>query len=148
MAGDMMASLKVTGFEEIEEMFDELMSIKTLALKAVNKAAPIMLDSAKKSVKKAADKGYATGGLENSFTATKAKNNKWGTFAEIKPVGTDKNGIRYGERAAYLEYGTVVNGVVHTSSAPWRKQAVESARKKCEDTMENTLRDEWDKITR
>lgn len=148
MAGDMMASLKVTGFDEVEKMFDELMNVKTLSLKAVNKAAPILLEGAKKAVRSAANKGYATGGLENSFTATKAKNNKWGTFAEVKPVGSDSKGERYGARAAYLEYGTVVNGVVHTSSAPWRKQAVESARKKCEDTMENTLRDEWDKITR
>lgn len=143
-----MASLKVTGIDEVEKMFDELMDIKKLAVKAVDKAAPILLDGAKKSVRSAANKGYATGGLENSFTATKAKNNKWGTFATVRPVGKDKNGIRYGERAAYLEYGTVVNGVLHTASAQWRKKAVDSVRTKCEDTMEKTLRDEWDKITR
>ena len=141
-----MASLKVTGMDEVEKMFDDLMNVKTLAIEAVNKAAPLLVASAKKSVRAAANKGYATGGLENSFTATKAKNNKWGTFSEIKPVGKDSKGIRYGERAAYLEYGTVVNGSVHTSSAPWRKQAVEQARKKCEDEIEKVLQDAWDKI--
>ena len=144
--GDLMASLKVTGMDEVEKMFDDLMNVKSLAIKAVNKAAPILLDSAKKSVRAAANKGYATGGLENSFAATKAKNNQWGTFAEIKPVGKDNKGVRYGERAAYLEYGTVVNGSVHASSAPWRKQAVNKAKTKCEDTMEKVLRDEWKKI--
>ena len=140
-----MASAKITGFDDIDKMFDELMDTKKLGMEAVNKAAPYLVDGATKAVSAAANKGYATGGLAHSFAATKAKQNEWGTFSVVKPVGKDKNGVSYGARAAFLEYGTTRNGVKQASS-PWRDRAIKAAKAKCENTMEKIVHAEWEKI--
>lgn len=138
---------KVSGFEGVEKLFDDLVAnTDRMTLEAVNAAAPYLVESAEKAVKSAAHKGYATGGLAKSFTATKAKKNQYGTYAVVKPVGKDDKGVSYGARAAYLEYGTTVNGKLHNESAPWRQKAVNNAKEKCQKAMEESIYKELDKI--
>lgn len=138
---------KVSGFEGVEKLFEDIIqSTDRMSLVAVNSAAPYLVEGAEKAVKEAAHKGYATGGLAKSFTATKAKKNQYGAYAIVKPVGKDNKGVSYGARAGYLEYGTTVNGKLHNTAAPWRQKAVNNAREKCQKAMEESIYKELDKI--
>ena len=141
-----MASAKITGFEDVDKLFEELGDTKKIRLAAVKKAAPKLVNGARKAVKAAATKGYATGGLANSFVASNPKENEWGAFSVIKPVGKDDKGISYGARAAYLEYGTTVDGKLHTVGSPWRDRAINAAKEECEKIMEESILEEIEKL--
>lgn len=72
--------------------------------------APKMIDAALPILEKAVKSGYAkhkdTGSLSESITVHHAKLNKYGYYGYVAPSGVDKDGVRNGEKGAYLEYGT------------------------------------------
>lgn len=139
-----MAHMTITGFDDVDKMLAELVEKSgQIGIKAVDAAAPKLKESARRAIHAAANKGYATGRLERSIEATKAKENQWGAYSVIKPVGSNEKGVRYSEEAAYLEYGTARG----QSPSPWRDKAIASANSDCEQTMEDTVYSEVSKIT-
>ena len=112
-----MAKLKLEGLEELDNLIKGLSDlgsdINEVAKDCINAAAPTLENALKKNIRsvtnrkdKRTGKPYSTGELERSIAATEAKTNAYGNFAAIRPVGTDANGVRNGEKLAYLEYGT------------------------------------------
>ena len=101
-----MARLEVEGIDELISDLMELGNLDDVAPKMINAATPVMVKNMKRNIKAAANRGYATGELAESIRATKAKQNIYGYFAAVGPVGTDSKGTRNAEKMAYLEYGT------------------------------------------
>lgn len=145
-----MANARIEGFEQLEKFLGRLAEPTKMAIKAVNAAAPILEESLRTEISGAANRGYATGELAASVSATKAKENQYGVYSVVKPVGTKKrkgkNGkeyeIRYAEELAYLEYGTK-NG---QKSHPVRQKAINRAEAKCEAVIEKEIADAVEKL--
>lgn len=148
---------KIEGFESLDRLFRQVSRPQEFCEKAVGAAAPILLKSTKRSVRKAikeppnARKGESkrTGALERSFMASAPKTNEYGSFSCIQPVGNRTDGktadkgkpLHYAAQAAFLEWGTS-NG---QAPSPFRARAVNDAEKECEKTMEKTFLDEVSK---
>ncbi len=137
----MSQKFKLTGYDGVEKMFDSLAS-GGIALKAVKEAAPILNKSAKKAVHSAANKGYATGDLEDSFVQTDAKENKYGAYSVIRPVGKDSKGVYFNAIATFLEFGTPNRTPTQMEASPWREKAVNGARTEVESKMESVVNSE------
>lgn len=144
--------MRIEGFEEAEKLFKRLEDSK-ISLKAVDKAAPILLKAAKASLHQAIHnpptprKGESniTGALEKSVISHKAKHNSYGAYSTIEPVGKDttkKPSINYAGRAAILEWGTSKG----LAPSPWRARAIKNAEAQCQKAMESTYLEEVDKI--
>lgn len=118
-----MAKLDLSGLKGLDDFMEgisELASdIDELAKDCVNAATPTLANVLKNNISAAANrnekdrktgartgKPYSTGELAQSIVPTEAKTNAYGNFAAVRPVGSDKNGVRNGEKLAYLEYGT------------------------------------------
>lgn len=136
-----MARAEINGFEDLDKMFDLLdAKMKDITLKALDSAAPILVESASKAVSK------KTGALSESFKATKAKNNKWGSYTVVRPTGYDDKGTNNYAKGAFLEYGTTVNGSPHSAPRPWRQRAVNTAKARVEEKLEQILTSEVNRI--
>ena len=109
-----MAKFTMTGMDDFLKGLSNLATdVDEIAKDCINVAAPTLENALKKNIRsvtnrkdKRTGKPYSTGELERSIAATEAKTNAYGNFAAIRPVGTDANGVRNGEKLAYLEYGT------------------------------------------
>lgn len=141
-----MARAKISGFDDVNKLLDDLSDINKVGLKAVEAAAPHLVKGASSAVRSVATRGYATGGLERSFAATKSKTNKYGAYTIVRPVGKDPDGKNYYARGAYLEYGTKLNGLPKNSPQPWRDKAINLSRAKCEEAMEKAVFSAVDKL--
>ena len=143
-----MGRATINGFDDVDKLFEELDNPQYFCTKALEAAAPILVDESSKAVQAAANKGYATGKLARSFVASKPKKNQYGNYVVVKPVGSDDKGHSYAARAAWLEYGTTLNGRQKNEPAPWRQKAVNAAESRCQETMEKVIFDEVDRIAR
>lgn len=105
-----MAKLDLSGLKELDDFMEGLSELASdideVAKDCIDAASPTLANALKSNISAAANRGYSTGELERSITPTKAKTNAYGNFAAVRPVGSDKNGMRNGEKLAYLEYGT------------------------------------------
>ncbi len=137
----------INGFEDVDRLFEELDQPQYFATKALETAAPYLVEESKKAVQRVTS-SKATGNLARSFVATKPKKNAYGNFVVVKPVGVDSKGHSYAARAAWLEYGTTLNGQKKNEHKPWRQAAVNAAEAKCTAAMEKVISDEVDRITR
>jgi HK97 gp10 family phage protein len=76
----------------------------------VDRIAPQMIDEAmpilERNVKSEVSKHIVSGDLLKSIKISKAKKNKYGYYASVRPTGKDKKGVRNMEKMVYLEYGT------------------------------------------
>lgn len=77
-----------------------------LAKDILSAGVPIL----KKAVIKHASFHKKTGEMVSSIKETKAKKNKYGWYASVRPTGRDSKGTRNMEKLAYLEYGAVHHG--------------------------------------
>lgn len=101
-----MANFHLEGIDGLVQQLENLADLSELAPKMIDAAKPTVAESLKKNIRIAADRGYATGELAESVTATKTRLNNYGYFASVLVSGTDTKGVRNGEKLAYLEYGT------------------------------------------
>lgn len=140
---------RITGFEDLEKMLNELAEPEKMAKKAVDKAVPIVENSLKARIQEAANrtdtKGrpYSTGELAGSIAGTAAKENDLGVYSVVKANGTDSKGLRNAEKMAYLEYGVRSHG---QEPHPVRGPAVAACEAKVLETMENVIYSEVDKL--
>ena len=132
-----MAKLTLDGMEVFDEVFKKLSNPGPAAKKAVEQSKGILRKSLQKEIRKAANRGYATGDLENSIVATKTKENEYGTYSVVMPVGTDRKGTRNGEKLAYLE-----NGTSRQQAHPVRQAAVNNAEAECTEAIQKIMEEE------
>ena len=130
--------ITITGFDGLEKYFRKGAKANDIAKKAVDKASPILEGSLKGKVSGAASRGYATGELAGSISATKAKVNDRGVFAAVRPTGHDRKGVRNAEKLAYLEYGTSRGQAPH----PVRDSAASAVEGECVSIMEEVVYEE------
>lgn len=144
-----MARAKLNGFDDLEKFLVKLAEPTKMAIKAVDAAAPVLEESFKAEVRKAANrkdkngKPYSTGELVNSIKRTKAKENHLGVFSVVKADGEDSKGLRNVEKLAYLEYGVASHG---QAPHPVRQKAVNSAEAECAEIMQEVIYKEVDKL--
>lgn len=136
-----MAHLDVSGMDDVLNMLDKLskkQNVDNAAKKAVE-AAKGKLTSATKASLSASETGpHATGSVSASIQATSAKINAYGAYSVARPTGRDAKGVRNGEKAAYLEYGTP-----KMAARPWRARAIASAEGPCTKIMEEVIAKEF-----
>lgn len=137
------AHISFTGFDELDKAMKKLAEPGKMAIKAVDKAAPILEKALSSAVSSAADRGYATGELASSIKATKARENDFGVFSVAKPEGFNRKGLRNVEEMAYLEYGVKSRG---QEPRPVRDKAVASAEGACISAMEKVISEEVGKM--
>lgn len=138
-----MAHINFTGFDELDKVMKKLAEPEKMAIKAVDKASPILVKALSSAISSAADRGYATGELAASVEATKAEENSLGVFAVAKPEGLNRRGLRNVEEMAYLEYGVRSRG---QAPRPVRDQAASSAESACISAMEKVISEEVEKM--
>lgn len=144
-----MARAKITGFDNLSQFFAKLEHPEKIAIKAVDKAAPVLEESFRSEIRKAADrtdkKGrpYSTGELAASVYRTEAKENHLGVFSVVKVEGTDSKGVRNVEKLAYLEYGVASKG---QDPHPVRQKANNAAEEECVKIMQEVIYEEVDKL--
>lgn len=108
---------------------------KDACMRAVDKTAPILKESLRSEISKAANRGYATGELAGSVSATKAKENEYGVFAAVGP-SDDFNK----EKLLWLENGTKRKGTnLMKRAGPIRTRAKNAAQSKCEAAMQQEI---------
>lgn len=130
-----------TGIEEVLEMFDKIDEVR-IAKRAVNEASPVAKKALQLSVAVAANRGYSTGELAASVTASEAELNDRGVFAGINARGRDSKGLRNMEKLAYLEYG--VPG--RQTPRPVVERARAMSEEECIQIMERVVDDEVEKL--
>ncbi len=131
--------IKMVGLDVFEKELMELGDAEDIAKQAIDAATPILVDSLKSEIEKAANKGYATGTLKNSIKATKATVNKQGCFAAVRPTGVDEKGVRNGEKFGYLE-----NGTSKQMAKPVLRKAIKKSEKACLEAMQK----KYDEVTK
>lgn len=94
------------GLDDLIRELEEFGQVDRLAPQMLEAAAPILEKEMKNQVRKQADKGYATGDLENAVTHGKTKKNQYGHYLTVTAEGTDRKGVRNNDKLAYLNYGT------------------------------------------
>lgn len=105
-----MARIKLDGLNELDDFIKGLSDlagdIDEIAKDCIDAATPTLTKALQDNISAAANRGYSTGELARSIAPTKAKTNAYGNFAAVRPVESGVNGVRNGEKLAYLEYGT------------------------------------------
>ncbi len=135
-----MAHMSTTGFDDLAKQLDKMLKAEEIGKKAVNEAAPTIVDAVKRGISSVATKGYSTGSLVKSIEATDAKVNAYGVFAAIRPTGRDNKAVRNAEKMAYLEYGTTKkDGSTRQEARPVMAAAAAEAREKCEEKMKRVI---------
>lgn len=130
-----MASFKMTGLDDLIGKLENLSAnTDEIARDAIDAAKPTLREALSQCIEEAANRGYATGELAGSIQATKTKQYAYGYYADVKPTGTDKKGVRNGEKLAYLEYGTS-RQLAH----PVMKRALDRAGKTCQEIMQEKV---------
>lgn len=128
-------SLKMTGFDLLEDELKEYDDPDDIAAKVVDTASPILVETVKEMIKTTTFSD-SSGDLADSIQATGAKINGYGCFAAVRPTGRDRKGVRNGEKMAYREYGTSKQ-----PAKPILKKAVRKSEKKCLEIMQKTFED-------
>ncbi|MEI3490865.1 MAG: HK97-gp10 family putative phage morphogenesis protein [Blautia sp.] len=128
-------SLKMTGFDLLEDELKKYDDPDDIAAKVVDTASPILVETVKEMIK-ATTSSDSSGDLADSIQATGAKINGYGCFAAVRPTGRDRKGVRNGEKMAYREYGTSKQ-----PAKPILKKAVRKSEKKCLEIMQKTFED-------
>ncbi len=101
-----MANFEMTGFDFLLRKLENASKLDYVAPEMINAALPILQDSLKETIRKEADRGYATGEMAESVEKTETKRNRYGYFGLVRPTGMDEKGVRNMEKLAYLHYGT------------------------------------------
>lgn len=151
-----MAKAKVdVDFDDFLKMLDKLEAPEEIAKKAVGKAEKALLKSTKSAVKSSLI-NKSSDGLVNSFAPTGAKENQWGVYSVVRPVGSDSHGVDYSQKALWLEYGRYRTGNAGRkansieenqvqAARPWRQAAVNNAEAEVIKIIEDTISQEVDK---
>ena len=132
-----MAQFRVEGIDDVLKRLEKLSDrskIEAIAKKAVNEAKSVVSESTKAAVSASERGPYSTGSIAASIEVTDAKINSYGVFAVARPTGRDDRGVRNGEKAAYLEYGTP-----NMAARPWRSKAVSNSEAKAKEIIEKVV---------
>jgi HK97 gp10 family phage protein len=108
----------------------KLADIERVAPQMLNEALPIL----ERNVKSEVSKHVVSGDLLKSIKMSKAKKNKYGYYASVRPTGTDKKGVRNMEKMVYLEYGTSKQ-----ASKPTLTKAIKDSEKAVLDKMQEVF---------
>jgi len=102
-----MAKFGIEMPDEFVKKLERLDKFDDIAKKMLNKAAPILVGTMKHEISRL-DKYSQSGSLRDSIVAGKPKKNDIGYFVSVGPKtgSKDANGVRNGEKLAYMEYGT------------------------------------------
>ena len=137
-----MARCELNGFDGLIEGLNNLTAnTGEIAKEAIDAASPTLKESLSQCIEEAANRGYATGELAQSIEATKAKQNAYGCFAAVRPVGANTRGVRNAEKLAYLEYGTSKQ-----AAHPVRTKAINRASVNCEKIMRDKFEKAFQKL--
>lgn len=137
-----MARCELQGFDDFTKAMNKLGSeVGNITKKALDRASPELDEALRQCIRSEANKGYATGELEHSIIRTKSKQNAYGYFVAVMPTGTDKKGLRNGEKMAYLEYGTS-----RQEAHPVMQKAIRKAEPKCLKTIDEVFEAYIDKL--
>ena len=128
-------SLKMTGFDLLEDELKKYDDPDDIAAKVVDTASPILVETVKEMIKTTTSSD-SSGDLADSIQATGAKITGYGCFAAVRPTGRDRKGVRNGEKMAYREYGTSKQ-----PAKPILKKAARKSEKKCLEIMQKTFED-------
>lgn len=143
------------GFNDLLKMLEKLEAPEKIAKEAVGKAENALLKSTKAAVKSSLI-NKSSSGLVSSFVPTGAKENQWGVYSVVRPVGADSDGIEYSRKALWLEYGRFKTGNAGRkansikenqvqTARPWRQAAVNNAEAEVTKIIEDTISQEVDK---
>lgn len=123
-----MAKCRIEGIDDlVDSLNDVLDNIDEIVDEALFKGGNELRDNVRAKVKNAANRGYATGGLESSIIPTKPIKNDRGRFVAVRPVGQNSQGVRYGEIWGYLEHGVPDKQEAH----PFIEDAVNASEERC-----------------
>ena len=136
-----MAKMELTGFDDLDKMFERLGKPEEFATKAVNKAAKVLEKHTQKNVKASSNSDE----LARSFIATPAKGNDMGIYSVVRPVGNFNKDLSNADLASQFEYGRkggykradMKRPATKMKPRPWRDKSINDARKECESIAES-----------
>ena len=102
-----MAKFGIEMPDEFIKKLERLDKYDELAKKMLDKAAPVLVNTMKHEISRLNE--YSQDGeLRDSIVAAKPKKNDFGYFVSVGPKtgSKDSEGVRNGEKLAYMEYGT------------------------------------------
>lgn len=137
-----MASLNVTGLDKVMQFMYKYtlkQNVDAMAKKAVESCRGKIVSATKASISMSERGAHSTGSVAASIDATQTRINAYGAYLVARPTGRDSKGVRNGEKAAYLEYGTPT-----LPARPWRNRVVVAAREPCMKIMEQVVAKELD----
>lgn len=133
-----MARCKLYGMDEIISDLGKFVdNLDKTIDDALDQAGEVLVRNTKSNIRAAANRGYSKGSLAASVSATKSKENKWGHFVAVRPVGQDSRGTRNGEKWAYLEYG--VDG--YQDAHPFIEKTVSQSEAPCTEIVQKVFED-------
>lgn len=138
-----MAKAQLTGFDELDKLFEQLGRPEEFAIKAVNKAAPVLEKHARDAVRASSN----SDALAESFSMTPAKENDLGVYSVVRPTGEFNDKLSNADLAAQFEYGRkggykrheMKRPATEMKPRPWRDKAINGARAECERIMEHEV---------
>jgi HK97 gp10 family phage protein len=116
--------------DDFIKQLGRLADVDRIAPQMLNEALPIL----ERNVKSEVSKHVVSGDLLKSIKMSKAKKNKYGYYASVRPTGTDKKGVRNMEKMVYLEYGTSKQ-----ASKPTLTKAIKDSEKAVLDKMQEVF---------
>lgn len=140
---DFLAKIELTGFDDLDKIFEVLGKPEQFATKAVNKAAKVLEKHTKKNVKASSNSDE----LARSFIATPAKGNDMGIYSVVRPVGDFNKDLSNADLAAQFEYGRkggykrpdMKRTATEMKPRPWRDKSINDSKKECESIMEEEV---------
>ena len=141
-----MAHIEYDGFDEVLKKLEKLSKkaeVDEIAKKAVDAAKDVVVRSTKAAI--------SVSSIAGSIEPTEAKINSYGAYSVARPVGRDRKGTRFGERAAILEYGRYSGGkdklgrnIGYLEAHPWRSVAISNATEPAKKIIEEYLHEEME----
>lgn len=131
-----MAEMNINFPDDLIKTLNELGQIENHAPKIIDAAIPILERSVRSAV--ASNKGdYTTGALARSIKATKARINKYGCYAAVRPTGTDEKGISNMQKLVEKELG---------NSRQQARPVVDAATNAVEGEVLEIMQEEFNKL--
>ena len=98
--------IESSGFDKLLRKLEGIENKVPKATKEIlTEGGEILTTETRQAIRKAANRGYATGALERSVAPTNPKTNIYGSFVAVRPTGSDSKGMRNGEKWGYLLHG-------------------------------------------
>lgn len=134
-----MAKLEISGFEDLEKLFLQEDKNAGIAVdRMLNVAADVYVKAQKEEIRRYFESSdRSTGDLGKSIKKSKVTRIAGSASIDVRPTGTDRNGVKNAEKGFVLNFGRS-----NMPAKPW----IDTANEKCNEKAYEAMKKEWESL--